>query len=193
MTLRFGVDSPTRPDGLPAAADKPFFVNLRVAAQDDQGQVSAPIVRRLSILPLGTGDVEVSLSMGAATDLDLYVVEPTASVLYYGRQRSGAGGELDLDANAACSDNMGVNAEHVFWRQGAAPAGTYVVRVAHYESCIDGAPVDYRVTVRACGETVVLSGRFEGEGDADECLGDPGAQRSWCQQVVSFDVAPCKR
>jgi len=193
MTLSFGVDSPTRPDGAPAPADKPFFVNLRVAAQDADGNVSTPVVRRLSILPLGTGDVEVSLSMTEATDLDLYVVEPTGSVLYYGRERSGAGGILDLDANAACSDNMGVNAEHIFWPRGAAPAGTYVVRVAHYESCIGGAPVDYRVTVRACGETAVLSGRFEGQGDSDDCFGDPGGRRGWCQQVVTFDVPPCKR
>jgi len=187
------VDSPTRPDGSPAPADKPFFVNLSVAAQDADGHVSTPVTRRLSILPLGTGDVEVSLTMGAATDLDLYVVEPTGGVLYYQRRRSGAGGQLDLDANAACSSNMGVNAEHVFWREGGAPAGTYVVRVAHFESCIDGAPVDYRVTVRACGETAVFSGRFEGEGDRENCFSDPGAQRAWCQQVVSFDVAPCKQ
>jgi len=193
MTLSFGVDSPTRPDGSPAPADKPFFVNLSVAAQDADGHVSAPIVRRLSILPLGTGDVEVSLSMSEATDLDLYVVEPTGTVVYYGRDDSGAGGHLDLDANAACSNNMGVNAEHIYWGQYAAPAGSYVVRVAHFESCIHGAPVDYRVTVRACGETAVFSGRFEGEGDTNGCFSDPGSNRGWCQHVVSFDVAPCKQ
>jgi len=65
--------------------------------------------------------------------------------------------------------------------------------VAHFESCIHGAPVDYRVTVRACGETAVFSGRFEGEGDINNCFSDPGSNRGWCQQVVSFDVAPCKQ
>ena len=40
-----------------------------------------------------------------------------------------SGGALDLDANAACGSNMGVNTEHVYWPRGMAPAGTYTVYV----------------------------------------------------------------
>ena len=65
-------------------------------------------------------------------------------------------------------------------------------RVAHYRSCIGGRGVDYRVTVRNCGETAVFRGRFEGEGDTRTCMeAPPDAQPGWCQQVVSFDVTPC--
>ena len=85
-----------------------------------------------------------------------------------------------------------MQAEHIFWPTGRAPAGTYSVRVAHFRSCIGGAAVDYRVTVRACGETVVLTGRFTGAGNGTSCTGragDPG----WCQEVVSFQLPSCAR
>ena len=96
----------------------------------------------------------------------------------------------DLDANAACGSNLGVDNEHVYWPTGRAPRGTYTVRVAHYESCIEGRPVDYRITVRNCGETVVLSGRFAGASQSRTCLA-AGQDPSWCQDVVSFIVPPC--
>ena len=70
-------------------------------------------------------------------------------------------------------------------------AGQYTVRVANYQSCIVGEPVEYRITVRNCGETAVLGGRFEGPGDQRQCMGPPGDARDWCQEVVSFPVAPC--
>ncbi|MEM6957620.1 MAG: hypothetical protein AAF645_18140 [Myxococcota bacterium] len=189
--LQFGIDAPTLPSGAPATSGQDMRATVRVAAVDAQGRVSPFQTRQLRVPPVGTGDVEVALSMTRATDLDLYVVEPTGTVISYSNTRAGSGGHLDLDANAACGSNVGVNAEHVYWPQGQAPAGTYQVRVAHYTSCIGGAPVDYRITVRNCGETAVFSGRFTGEGDSGSCLSDPGARSNWCQQVVSFDVTPC--
>ncbi len=66
------------------------------------------------------------------------------------------------------------------------------MRVAHYESCIGGAPVDYRVTVENCGETVVLTGGFEGMGDTTGCDSMGRDDPNWCQQVVEFEVEPCE-
>ncbi len=189
--VHFGLDAPLRPDGSAIGPD-PFRVTMYVAAVDLAGRVSPYVQRALAVMPVGEGDVEVTLSMTQTTDLDLYVVDPSGVVVYYANGDSFSGARLDLDANAACSGNMGVNAEHVFWPAGRAPAGTYTVRVAHYESCLGGAPVDYRVTVRNCGETVVLSGRFDGDGDNTTCDRSPGSDRSWCQDVVEFEVTPCE-
>jgi hypothetical protein len=86
---------------------------------------------------------------------------------------------------------MGVDAEHIFWPTGGAPAGVYTVRVANFESCIANRPVTYRLTVRACGETVVLNGRFDGVADSRVCDHSPGAERNWCQDVVSFVLDAC--
>ncbi len=189
--LQFGIDSPTRPDGTPVPEGEEMNAMVRIASVDVNNRISAFVTRQLRVLPVGTGDVEVTVSMSEATDLDLYVVEPTGTIVYYGHTRSGTGGHLDLDANAGCSGNMGVNNEHIYWPRGRAPGGTYQVRVANYRSCIQGRQVDYRVTVRNCGETAVFSGNFVGDGAGGNCNYDPGNDRTSCQQVVSFDVTPC--
>ncbi|MCA9577522.1 MAG: hypothetical protein R3B40_10535 [Polyangiales bacterium] len=190
--FRFGMDAPVGPGGAPIT-DKPFLdVVMRVSSVDEAGRVSPPAARTVRVMTLGTGDVEVTLSMNAATDLDLYVVEGTGTMIYYGNTTAPSGGHLDLDANAGCGSQMGVNAEHIFWRTGQAPAGTYQVRVAHYRNCRGSQPVDYTLTVRNCGETAVFSGRFEGPGSEDHCTQDPGTRRDWCQTVVNFDVSPCQ-
>lgn len=189
-TVRFTMGAAIRPDGSAIAPGVPFPGTLRIAARDSTGHVSPYVTRPLNLLGLGTGDVEVTLAMSVPTDLDLYVSDPSGSTVYYGNTTLGSGGHLDLDANAACSGNMGVNSEHIFWPAGRAPAGTYNVRVAHYESCVRGAPIDYRVTVRACGETTVLTGRFTGMGNGASCMGAAG-DPNWCQDVVRFTIPPC--
>jgi len=191
--IQFGIDAPVLPNGQPAPADKEMYATVRIASVDTTGRTSGWVERRLRVMPTGTGDVEVSLSMTETTDLDLYVVSPTGVVVYYGNTDGATGGHLDLDANAACSSNMGTDNEHIFWPRGRAPAGSYQVRVAHWKSCIGGRPLDYRITVRNCGETAVFSGSFTGEGNSDTCDRDPNgaADRGWCQRVVDFDVTPC--
>ncbi len=189
--LVFGLDAAVGPDG-EAISGAPLDVTMYVAAVDLEGRVSPYLRRQLRVMPVGTGDVEVTVTMTRSTDIDLYVIDPTGNTVYYGNSHSDNGGQLDLDANAACGANMGVDNEHIFWPRGTAPAGTYTVRVAHYESCIGGAPVDYRVTVENCGETVVLTGGFEGMGDTTGCDSMGRDDPNWCQQVVEFEVEPCE-
>src|SRR5690606_18202743 len=79
--FRFGIDAPVGPGGVPLS-DRPFLdVVMRVAAVDGSGRVSQAAPRTLRVMTLGTGDVEVTLSMNAATDLDLYVVEGTGAMI----------------------------------------------------------------------------------------------------------------
>ncbi|MEO0325666.1 MAG: hypothetical protein AAF447_22105 [Myxococcota bacterium] len=182
--------------GLPAtdgrfSFEKETEVVLLLAAVDASGRRSPWVRRVLRVLPVGAGDVEVTLAMERSSDLDLYAVGPAGAVVYYANDAAG-GGRLDLDANAACRDNLGVDTEHVVWDPGAAPPGTYAVRVAHYERCNVEGPIPYRVTVRACGEVAVLAGRFEADGDRRPCTSVPPVQASaWCQEVLRFDVPPC--
>ncbi len=192
-TVRFGIDAPITPEGNTVSDDKPLDAVMHIAVIDDQDRVSSYVTRNVRVMPLGTGDLEVTLSMTKATDLDLYVVDATGTTISYQNRNSTSGGRLDLDANAGCGSNMGVNTEHVFFSSGRAPAGAYQVRVSNYESCFGGGRVDYTITIRNCGETAVLAGFFTGNGDAEGCNSRPadGAQMS-CQQVVDFDVTPCE-
>ena len=190
-TVYFAIQSPIMPNGASLPAGQSFPATMRIAAVDSEGNVSAPVERRLDVMAVGAGDVEVTLTMGEATDMDLYVTDPSGVLIYFGNTNAFSGGHLDLDANAACSSNMGRNNEHIYWPAGQAPVGTYEVHVAHYESCIQGRAVSYRVTIGACGETVVLTGSFDGSSNPSVCR-DPGpGTRAWCHEVVRFDMPGC--
>ncbi|MCB9597436.1 MAG: hypothetical protein H6719_32240 [Sandaracinaceae bacterium] len=190
-TVYFAIQAPVMSNGVSLQAGQTFRATMRVAAVDAQGRASAPVSRDLEIHAVGAGDVEVTLTMGEATDMDLYVTDPSGVQIYFGNRDAFSGGHLDLDANAACSSNMGVDNEHIYWPAGRAPAGTYVVHVAHYESCISGRAVSYRVTVRACGETVVLTGSFDGRATSQVCRAPTPSDRAWCQEVLRFEMPGC--
>jgi len=190
-TVYFAIQSPVQANGVSLQQGQSFPATMRIAAVDRQGRASAPVTRALDVRSVGAGDVELTLTMGEATDMDLYVTDPSGVMIYFGHRDAFSGGHLDLDANAACSSNMGVDNEHIFWPQGRAPVGTYRVHVAHYESCIQGRAVSYRLTVRACGETVVLTGSFAGRANNTSCSQPSADARWWCQDIVQFDMPGC--
>ncbi|MBN1944735.1 MAG: hypothetical protein JW797_03620 [Bradymonadales bacterium] len=172
-----------------ARLDQPFDVLMRVWAVDRNRQVSAPVVQQLHVLPVGRGDLEVTLSMSLATDLDLYVVEPNGNVIYYNNMRSWTNGQLDLDANAACRAHTNVRYEHIFWPEGQVPEGTYHIRVDNWANCVGGVPVDYQVIVQNCGEITIYEGTASGPGGRENCLYRYAAS---CQQIASVEVKPCE-
>lgn len=87
-------------------------------------------------LCLGTGDIQVTLTWGSYTDLDLHVTDPSGVEIYYNRRTSPSGGALDVDANAGCSSNQtNTPVENIYWPYGKAPTGTYNVRVVVYATC----------------------------------------------------------
>lgn len=191
-SVTFGIDAAILPNGQPIPGPSPHPVTMYIGVEDIDGNISQYLTRQLQVVPVGSGDLEVTLTMSQATDLDLYVVEPTGVAIYYRNTNSYTGGHLDLDANAACSSHMGVNNEHVYWPRGQAPSGSYTVRVANYVTCIGGGQVDYQVTVRNCGEVAVFAGNFTGQGNSDTCTAPPGLSPTWCHDVVSFTVMPCQ-
>lgn len=121
------------------------------------------------------GEVEVSVSWDAASDVDLHVVDPSGEEIYWGNTTSASGGQLTTDSNSSCSID-GRQIENVRWRSGA-PAGTYAVRVDYWSSC-NVAQTNYTVTVKNGGSTSTYTGTFTGTGDR----GGRGSGRS----IASF-------
>jgi fibronectin type III domain protein len=109
-----------------------------------------------------TGDVQVSVSWDAPSDVDLHVVEPGGNELYYGNPSSPTGGQLDVDSNAACAID-GRQIENIRWG-GQAPAGSYTVRVDYWDAC-NVARTNYLVTVKNGPSTQTFPGVFTGPGD----------------------------
>lgn len=110
-----------------------------------------------------TGEVQVSASWDALSDVDLHVVEPTGTEIYYGNRSSTAGGALDLDSNPACTIDR-VNNENIRWTTGRAPSGQYTVRLDYYAAC-GVSSTNYVVTVNNGGTTTLYRGSFTGSGD----------------------------
>jgi hypothetical protein len=125
--------------------------------KDASGAVATTTIR-IRVMPsqgLGGGDIQATLRWSGASDLDLHVTDPSGEEIYYAHPTSTSGGQLDHDANAGCNgpaddDNP---VENIYWPTSGAPAGAYTVWVKVYATC--GAPLDWHLTVRRNGVTIV--------------------------------------
>lgn len=95
-----------------------------------------------SALDTGGGDVQVTLTWDNTADLDLWVTDPDGVRIYFGNRSSPSGGRLDHD------DRDGFGPENVFWPEGLAPRGAYLVQVDHFSGA---SPSGFRVLVQAFG------------------------------------------
>lgn len=119
----------------------------------------------ISIISVGTGDVQVNITWDSRADVDLHVVDPLGEEVYWAHKSAVSGGTLDLDSNARCGSD-GPRAENIFWASGLiAPHGDYVVRVDYWSNCAD-VRTNYVVTVNTRGKPPqVFTGFFTGTGD----------------------------
>ena len=147
------------------------------ALANASGQQGPIVSQEATTIVVGAGEVQVSVTWDAASDVDLYVVDPQGTEIFWGATQAPSGGQLDLDSNAGCQiDN--VNNENITFAD--APPGTYTVRVNYWDSCgVDA--TRYVVTVRVGGQDPqVINGEFTGDGNR----GDYGAG----EEITSFTV-----
>jgi hypothetical protein len=133
--------------------------NLRITVSgiSKSGEVAVPPPpKTVKTKDVGAGNLQISLAWDNDDDLDLYVYTPSGEeIAYY--QKVVGNGELDLDAHAACSNNLGVRNENIFFE---APLvdGEYEVQVKVYQQCRDGSKSNGATyTVRAVynGESII--------------------------------------
>lgn len=120
----------------------------------------------VSMIAVGTGDVQVNITWDSPADVDLHVVDPLGEEIYWAHKTAVSGGQLDLDSNAGCGSD-GPRAENIFWASGLiAPRGEYIVRVDYWSNC-SAVKTNYVVTVNVRGKPPqVFTGSFTGQGDA---------------------------
>jgi len=173
-----GVEGYYQLTGLPDPTSQTIVVFLAATAAQTFdfliGAGTGTTIGPLTTLPVtlttvGTGDIEVSLSWGTPTDLDLHVVEPSGEEIYYGYETSATGGMLDLDSNAGCNIDD-IDAEHVTWPGVTPPSGTYEVIVDPWSLCTETPPIDYTLVVNVKGKTPqVFHGSFTTDDNGDTC------------------------
>jgi hypothetical protein len=147
--------------GVPAGS---YFVRVygRSSSCSPQAFLGPPSNEVLVFVVGFSGDVQVSVSWDAPSDVDLHVVEPSGAEIYYADRTSATGGQLDVDSNPACSID-GRQIENIRWPSGA-PGGTYTVRVDYWDDC-GVARTNFLVTVKNGPSVQTFSGFFTGAGD----------------------------
>jgi hypothetical protein len=144
-----------------ALANREF--ELYFSAADSAGRGGMPATKSYDALVVGTGDVQVTLNWDSDADVDLHVVDPAGSEIFWGARQSASGGQLDLDSNAACAGDN-VRNENITWPVGSAPQGTYTVRVDYWSAC-DAPETNFTVLIHSEGQTDLFHGQFTGAGD----------------------------
>jgi hypothetical protein len=109
-------------------------------------------------VPVGTGQVQVTLTWHSATalDLDLWVTDPGGVKCYYGNNPTASGGTLDRDNK--CGNYEDGRPENIFWA--IAPTGQYKVEVNWWGDCNTGAtsmPFEVRVVNGASTRTYPMT------------------------------------
>jgi hypothetical protein len=112
------------------------------------------------------GDPQFTLIWDTAADIDLHVIEPGGSHIYWAERQGDNGGELDVD------DTDGLGPENIYWLEPDAPEGRKVKGqgppgvyhwYVHYYGAPNGfggraVPTRWKVRVKHLGEVSVFEG-----------------------------------
>lgn len=108
---------------------------------------------------LGTGDIQVTLRWTSSDDLDLAVTDPQGQTVTFFNREVPSGGQLDVDANAGCSNETTSPIENIFWPSSQAPQGAYQVEVNLYSRCQQPrGTIPFTLTLLVQGTTQTLTG-----------------------------------
>ena len=143
---------------VPASA---FTMNFAAGSAGGLGTFESEAV---AVIVVGTGAIQVSVTWNSNADVDLHVVDPASTEIYWFNSSSPSGGVLDLDSNAACAGDN-IRNENITWPSATPPSGTYTVRVDLWDAC-GATSTDYVVTVRRRNQApLTFSGTLTGLGD----------------------------
>jgi hypothetical protein len=105
------------------------------------------------------GDPQFTLIWDTQADIDLHVIEPGGSEIYWELRHGDQGGELDVD------DIDGFGPENIYWVQGKGPPGQYKWFV-HYFGGLGGVavPTTWKVRIKHDGQAKVYTGKLRAPG-----------------------------
>ena len=167
---------------------------ILISIVDANGLISPSQTVTVTRVTAGTGKLQISCSWDKQNDIDLHLVEPNSSEIYWDNDESSNGGLLDVDSNPACSiDN--INNENITYSANATvEKGKYIVRIALFSSCDITDLTHYVVTARMDGAILTpLSGKnpYYGTVEAANAYIDGDGPREGVT-VMEFNVSATK-
>jgi len=133
--------------------------NIAIQVQNAVGDISGAQNLPVSSVVVGTGELQVSVSWDTPTDVDIFLIEPDGTVIFWNAPVSSSGGSLDLDSNPACLID-GVNNENITYENVTPPTGEYIVGLNYYSACGLDVTTSFVVTVRSGGQVDTYPGNF---------------------------------
>ncbi|MDE0553710.1 MAG: hypothetical protein OXI24_05820 [Candidatus Poribacteria bacterium] len=143
------------PIGLPTNVSPGEFCTS-VCVVDSRGEISNIIETCVTVLALGSGALQISLSWNNTADVDLWVTDTSGTQIAWFNPSSQTGGSLDRD------DVDGYGPENIFWDD--APDGSYRIEVNHFSGTT---PVSYIVTINGSGTSRQFTGTLSRSGQTD--------------------------
>ena len=100
--------------------------------------------------------MRATLTWAGDCDLDLHVIDPSGTEIYFSNPSSPTGGVLDVD-DIPSSGDTGTHIENIFWPTGGAPRGSYSAYVRNLGGTVSSA-CDYELAVYVNESYVTGSG-----------------------------------
>ncbi|MBN2556942.1 MAG: hypothetical protein JXA97_13470 [Anaerolineales bacterium] len=154
-----------QPYSLSASSDGNGQVSLRLVCEDPPTPTPVPpptstptpteIPEPTPIAGLGTGDVQITLLWYSRVDLDLHATSPSGVTIFYENRSPLSGGFLDRDSNGSCASAITNPIENIYWPEGTAQEGEYIVDVVYFSPCQnDQGEQAYELIVRVDGRII---------------------------------------
>jgi hypothetical protein len=106
-----------------------FIVRIRAKNGFGVSEFSASRLVIVGVV-LGAGDMQATLSWNSNADIDLHVIEPNGTHVYFA-SRTGVTARLDRD------DTDGFGPENIFVGQGGAASGVYQIFIVHFSRTVN--------------------------------------------------------
>lgn len=106
------------------------------------------------------GAIKIGLLWRNINDLDLHCIDPSGEEISYQHKASRSGGELDIDCNVN-PPYRNPGAEHIYWKEGSVPEGTYKVFVNHYNNKGGSDPTPFEVEILVEDRIFKLAGSLQ--------------------------------
>ena len=132
-------------------------ITMYISGETSDGTVSKPYPGHVTYIESKSGDLNINLTFTTAKDVDLHLVLPNGTEIFYGNRggiKDGVAYGLDHDSNAGCEiDNL--NNENIFIPASLVTEGTYKVYVNMYANCNTSVgPTTWSVAARYKGTYV---------------------------------------
>jgi hypothetical protein len=114
------------------------------------------LTEKVKGVTVNIGDPQITLIWDSLADLDLHVIEPGGSEIYWEIPEGKNFGVLDIE------DLDGIGPENVFWKKGTAQKGEYSWWVNYYgDSSGSKQPTNWQVRVKRNGKAEAFSGTLK--------------------------------